>query len=86
MLALREKSHYYVTSNLYMLPKIYAITFCANVKVLLAIVTLHNSLSLYVPFFYCRMAFKKRFDQAEMCYNITARYIRYINELHYLNY
>ena len=51
MLALREKSHYYVTSNLYMLPKIYAITFCANVKVLLAIVTLHNSLSLYVPFF-----------------------------------
>ena len=39
MLALREKSHYYVAANLYMLPKIYSIIFGANVKVLLGIVT-----------------------------------------------
>ena len=39
MLAFREKSHYYETSYLYMLPKKYLINFGANVKVLLGIGT-----------------------------------------------
>ena len=65
-------------------PKYIQLYFGANVKVLLGIVTYF--LSLYVLLFYYRMAFKSVLIKEKCVTYITLCYIRYICELHYVNY
>ena len=83
MLALREKSHYYVTLNLYMLPKNIQLYFGANVKILLGIVT--YILKRVCAFIYCRVAYKSVLIKQKCVTYITSCYIRYIYELHYIS-
>ena len=83
MLALRVKSHFYVTSNFFLLPKNIQKYFGANINILLRIVTFF--FSLYVTLL-LQDGFKSVLIKKKCVTYITSCYIRYICELHYINY